>query len=134
MKYEHPSIVIDQPAAGHYVIYGHHPQPAKNEEGQTVVPLQQCYITREVPSDALIAILQERGGAVLLENGLSAQVLGVHGLPAQSRSAPVLTKGENTAQEEVAASGANLEGSSQGIGGAKKANRPTKAGAKGGRE
>jgi hypothetical protein len=71
MNYEHPSIVIDQPAAGHYVIYGHHPQPARNEEGQTVVPLQQCYITPEVPSDALMAILQERGGA-LVEPGWDA--------------------------------------------------------------
>jgi hypothetical protein len=70
MNYEHPSIVIDQPATGHYVIYGHHPQPARNEEGQTVVPLQQCYITPEVPSDALVAILQERGGA-LVEPGRS---------------------------------------------------------------
>jgi hypothetical protein len=73
MNYEHPSIVIDQPAAGHYVIYGHHPQPARNEEGQTVVPLQQCYISPEVPSDALIAILEERGGAALLEYGLSVR-------------------------------------------------------------
>jgi hypothetical protein len=73
MKYEHPSIVIDQPAAGHYVIYGHHPQPAKNVEGQTVVPLQQCYITPEVPGDALIAILEERGRGALAENGRGAQ-------------------------------------------------------------
>jgi hypothetical protein len=63
--YEHPSIKITQPAPGHFVLRGHNPQSGRNERGERVVPLEQCYITPEIPDDALIAILEERGARVI---------------------------------------------------------------------
>ena len=61
MNYQHPSIVIETPAPGHFVIRGHKPKNVFIEKIGHVVPLDECYITPEVPSEALIAILEERG-------------------------------------------------------------------------
>jgi hypothetical protein len=61
MKYDHPNIQIAQPAPGHYVITGHAPASVFVENEGTVVPLTVCYITPEVPADALRAILEDRG-------------------------------------------------------------------------
>ena len=60
MKITHPKLIIDQPAPGHYVIRGHNPRPVPTDDG-LVVPLDQCYITDEVPSEVLLAILADRG-------------------------------------------------------------------------
>jgi len=61
MKYTHPKLIIEQPAPGHYVIRGHNPASVQTDEGR-VVPLDQCYITPEVPSEVLQAILADRNG------------------------------------------------------------------------
>lgn len=60
MKHTYPNLIIDTPAPGHYVIYGHKPQPVDTDEGR-VVPLDQCYITDGIPSELLMDILLERG-------------------------------------------------------------------------
>lgn len=60
MKFDHPSIVIESPAPGHFVIRGHNPRPVFIEEVGTVVPPQECYISPEVPTEALLAIVSER--------------------------------------------------------------------------
>ena len=60
MKYTHPNLIIVEPAPGHYVIRGHNPRSVPTDDG-LVVPLDQCYITPEVPSEVLLAILADRG-------------------------------------------------------------------------
>lgn len=60
MKHTYPNLIIERPAPGHYVIYGHKPQPVDTDEGR-VVPLDQCYITDGIPSELLMDILLERG-------------------------------------------------------------------------
>lgn len=55
----YPNLIIDTPAPGHYVIYGHKPQPVETDEGR-VVPLDQCYITDGIPSELLLDIIKER--------------------------------------------------------------------------
>lgn len=60
MKYTHPTITIDRPAPGHYIISGHAPQPVFLPDAGHLVPPRQCYISPEVPSDALQAVLDER--------------------------------------------------------------------------
>lgn len=57
--YEHPSIVVEQPAPGHFVIRGHNPANVTSAAGQ-IVPLRECYITEEIPTDLLLAILEDR--------------------------------------------------------------------------
>jgi hypothetical protein len=59
MKYDHPSIRIDTPIEGHYVIQGHNPKSILTETGH-VVPIRECYITDEIPDDTLEAILEDR--------------------------------------------------------------------------
>jgi hypothetical protein len=59
MNYENPSILLTQPAPGHYVITGHHPATVPSPEG-TIVPLETCYIAPEVPSAILFGILGDR--------------------------------------------------------------------------
>lgn len=61
MNYQHPTIKIETPAPGHFVIIGHAPKTVFIEEVGHVVPHAECYITPEVPSEALIAVLKERG-------------------------------------------------------------------------
>ena len=63
MKYTHPTIAIDRPAPGHYIISGHAPQPVFVPESGHVVPPRQCYISPEVPSEALQAVLDDRAEA-----------------------------------------------------------------------
>jgi hypothetical protein len=58
VKFEHPSIVVEQPAPGHYAIRGHNPGTVFIEGEGHVVPPDVCYITPQVPSELLIAILQ----------------------------------------------------------------------------
>lgn len=58
---KHPHIHLEQPAPGHYVVTGHKPANVANEKGQTVCPLDTCYIAPEVPSEVLFGILEDRG-------------------------------------------------------------------------
>lgn len=62
MNYRHPAITIDQPAPGHYVISGHKPKSVFLPDIGHIVPLSPCYITPEVPTDALLAIIADRDG------------------------------------------------------------------------
>ena len=73
MKYQHPTISLDQPVPGQYIITGHAPAAYFIEEVGHVVPGQECHITPEIPSELLQAILDERD-----ETGaaLSAQAAG----------------------------------------------------------
>jgi hypothetical protein len=64
INFEHPSIVVEQPAPGHYAIRGHNPGTTFVEGVGHVVPPDTCYITPQVPSELLIAILQDRGQLV----------------------------------------------------------------------
>jgi hypothetical protein len=57
--YEHPTIAVAQPAPGHYVITGHNPGAVQTAEGQ-IVPLRECYITPEIPTDLIVQILEDR--------------------------------------------------------------------------
>lgn len=59
MKFEHPTVVIDTPAEGHYVIKGHAPRPALTESGY-LVPPDTVYISPECPTEALEAIIADR--------------------------------------------------------------------------
>ena len=61
MNYHHPSIRVEQPAPGHYVITGHNPASVLVPETGHIVPLAQCYIPPELPSDVLLAIVADRG-------------------------------------------------------------------------
>lgn len=61
--YDHPTILLTQPAAGHYVITGHSPANVPTDGG-TVVPLDTCYISPEVPTDVLLGIIYDRGEAL----------------------------------------------------------------------
>lgn len=61
MKYQHPTVQIQSPAPGHFVISGHAPTSVFVEEVGHVVPPSECYVPPQVPSGALIAILEERG-------------------------------------------------------------------------
>ncbi len=68
MKYKHASIRIETPVEGHYIIHGHNPAPVLTDAGH-VVPMRECYITDEIPDEALEAVLQDResrrgGGAI----------------------------------------------------------------------
>lgn len=56
----YPHIIVDQPAPGHYVIRGHHPRNAQVEGEGVVVPLQECYITDEVPTEVLKEVIAAR--------------------------------------------------------------------------
>src|SRR6187402_580029 len=60
MKYEHPTISIERSAPGHYIIRGHAPQPVLTEHGH-LVPPPECYLAPEIPREALLAILEDRG-------------------------------------------------------------------------
>jgi hypothetical protein len=67
--YKHATVVIEEPAPGHFVVSGHNPKPYRNEDGATVVPMPQADIAREVPSCALIHILNERGDMPAAKKG-----------------------------------------------------------------
>jgi hypothetical protein len=69
MTYHHPTIRIEQPAPGHYVISGHNPASVLVPETGHVVPLGQCYIPPELPSEVLLAIIADRGDAGLAQSG-----------------------------------------------------------------
>lgn len=60
MKYDHPTIQLECPAPGHYIVTGHNPRPVPTEKGY-VVPSGTVHISPEVPSELLFAILQDRG-------------------------------------------------------------------------
>lgn len=77
MKYEHPTIKIDSPAPGHYVISGHAPKSVFIEDEGHVVPPRECYITPEVPDEALQAVLDAR-----------AAVRGEESAPKRGRGRP----------------------------------------------
>lgn len=61
MKFDHPTIVIESPAPGHYIIKGHNPRPVYIEDVGHVVPPAEGYISPEVPTEALLAIIAARG-------------------------------------------------------------------------
>lgn len=59
-NYEHPTIVVEFPAPGHYSIRGLPQQSVFVEgEGHIVAP-DICYISPAVPDDVLEAILRDR--------------------------------------------------------------------------
>ena len=61
IKFNHDKVVIEEPAPGHFLIRGHAPRPVFVEGEGHVVPPETCYVAPEVPSEALLAILEARG-------------------------------------------------------------------------
>jgi hypothetical protein len=59
MKIEHPNLVIESPAAGHYIITGLQSGSTQTEEGRLVHPTA-VHISPEVPSEVLLAIVEDR--------------------------------------------------------------------------
>ena len=62
MKYEHPTIRIDEPLPGHYLISGYHPAAVFVPDVGHIVPLRECYIAPELPTETLRAIIADREG------------------------------------------------------------------------
>lgn len=60
MKYQHPKVVIEQPAPGHYILKGHTPRSVFIEGEGRLCPPDFVHITPEVPTDALEAIIEDR--------------------------------------------------------------------------
>lgn len=65
LKFEHPTVEIQTPAPGHFVIVGHNPASIMVPDVGHVVPSRECYVSPEVPSDALVAVLNERGQCLI---------------------------------------------------------------------
>jgi hypothetical protein len=59
MNYEHPTITVTSPAPGHFVIANLPMCRVSTDEGTVVAP-DYCYITPDVPTDLLKAIIAER--------------------------------------------------------------------------
>lgn len=57
---ENPSVIIEEPSPGSFVIAGHNPQNALNEAGEIIVPIRECYVDSSVPTSALLHIIEER--------------------------------------------------------------------------
>lgn len=57
---EKPNVIIDEPHPGTFVIRGHNPNTIDTDEGR-IVPLPECYVAPEVPTSALLFILEKRG-------------------------------------------------------------------------
>lgn len=55
-----PNVIIDEPHPGTFVIRGHNPNTIDTDEGR-IVPLPECYVAPEVPTSALLFILEKRG-------------------------------------------------------------------------
>jgi hypothetical protein len=66
MKIEHPNLVIESPAPGHYVIIGLPSGSTQTEEGRLVHP-EVVHITPDVPDDVLLAIIEDRKLAPVAE-------------------------------------------------------------------
>ncbi len=69
MDYDHPTLKVSSPAPGHYVIEGLPSASTSTEEGRLVHPLT-VHIPPALPSDLLLAIVEDRGdkaGARLVE-------------------------------------------------------------------
>ena len=69
MQYDHPTLKVSSPAPGHYVIEGLPSASTSTEEGRLVHPLT-VHIPPALPSDLLLAIVEDRGdkaGARLVE-------------------------------------------------------------------
>lgn len=69
MNFDHPTIVIESPAPGHYLIKGHNPRPVLIEDVGHVVPPGEVYISPEVPTEALLAIIEARGDSAKPDTG-----------------------------------------------------------------
>lgn len=59
MKYEHPAIVVNEVAPGHFVISNILPCRVDTENGTIVAP-NSCYISPAIPTELLEAIVAER--------------------------------------------------------------------------
>lgn len=57
---ENPSVIIEEPSPGSFVISGHNPQNTLNESGEHVIPIRECYVDSSVPTSALLHVLAER--------------------------------------------------------------------------
>ncbi len=69
MDYDHPHLKVSSPAPGHYVIEGLPSASTQTEEGRLVHP-SSVHIPPALPSDLLLAIVEDRGekaGARLVE-------------------------------------------------------------------
>ncbi len=83
-SYHHPTLAVDSPAEGHYVLTGL-PQQSVFIEGEgTVVAPQLCYISPAVPDDFLEAVLRDRA---------DRRSRGVESAPATIEAKPVARRG-----------------------------------------
>lgn len=58
---QHPSVEISEPSPGAFVITGHRPKSVFIEGEGYVVPPSECFISPEVPTSALLHVLEARG-------------------------------------------------------------------------
>jgi hypothetical protein len=56
-----PNVIITEPAPGNFVILGHNPQTRFVEDEGYIVPSRMSEIPQEVPTSALMWILNQRG-------------------------------------------------------------------------
>lgn len=74
MKYDHPNIAIEVPAPGHFIITGYPCKSVLTESGH-VVPPPACYISPEIPTDLLEAIIAERRKSPVVAKDVDASAL-----------------------------------------------------------
>ncbi len=58
---QHPSVEISEPSPGSFVITGHRPKSVFVEGEGYIVPPSECFIPSEVPTSALLHVLEARG-------------------------------------------------------------------------
>lgn len=58
---QHPSVEISEPSPGSFVITGHRPKSVFVDGEGYIVPPSECFIPSEVPTSALLHVLEARG-------------------------------------------------------------------------
>jgi hypothetical protein len=62
MKYDHPTICVEEPKPGAFIISGHRPASFFIPDVGHYVPPAECYISPEIPADLLRAIADAKDG------------------------------------------------------------------------
>lgn len=72
MKYEHPNLAVSSPAPGHHVISGLPICRVQTDDGMVVAP-DHCYISPNVPTEFLEAVIADRKGESAKGSGESSE-------------------------------------------------------------
>lgn len=103
IKYPHPSITIQEPGPGFYIISGHQPQKIFIEGRGHLLTPPECIIPPEVPADLLRALADARDG-VLHEVEIETQTNQKLGEQATTAEFSPHLEGQGSAGETAAAS------------------------------